>query len=179
MRGQSGQAISHGSQQQCGRFKKNSPPCLGISPLADSHSAQSLKKNWYTVRPSPNRPSTRCSHHRRAIEKARCPSGLRHPLAACRGRSKAKRAPPVLERDRVRSARAEASRARGDGEGRRGLRPSGRRVLVLAVRLLLRRYQGHLPRVSLASPIRRYASSFPAAVKRRGPRRLVATACEC
>lgn len=60
--------------------------------------------------------------------------------------------PTPPRRTETGSARAGAARA-GDGEGRRALRTRGRWVLVLPrllVVLLLRRDQGHLPRVSEA-----------------------------
>lgn len=64
--------------------------------------------------------------------------------------------PTPPRRTETGSARAGAARA-GDGEGRRALRTRGRWVLVLPrllVVLLLRRDQGHLPRVRLGSDIR-------------------------
>jgi hypothetical protein len=64
--------------------------------------------------------------------------------------------PTPPRRTETGSARAGAARA-GDGEGRRALRTRGRWVLVLPrllVVLLLRRDQGHLPRVRLGSAIR-------------------------
>lgn len=64
----------------------------------------------------------------------------------------------TAEKDREsETERLEAPARAGDGEGRRALRTRGRWVLVLPrllVVLLLRRDQGHLPRVRLGSAIR-------------------------